>query len=544
MKRRSVGQFLAVLLTIGALVAFPAAASALTTHPPTPGQAAPAAPIKPVTDCSALAGRSLPDTQATVTSAKLVTKPLGTKAVPFCAITGVFAPHTTFGMLLPADTWHGQYVQEGCSGLCGTVQLSEFPQAGVTCSAVGDGELAYAADDEGNTSGPDSGQWAQHSLQARIVYGVTSENSMEHVARTLLTTYYGQPPAYSYFDGCSEGGREALMLAQRYPDDFNGIIAGSPGMNMAPQFALLYAWLADSNTAPDGHQILTAENLPALHAAVLRSCGNAQGVITDPRQCSFNPASIQCPPDTQSDSCLTPAQVSAVAKFYRGPTDQQGQSLYNGGEPYGSELGWAYASFVMPAANPNAPADSLAAQSALNYLNYLAFWPNPPRELTLADVPFTAEEFHRLDLLGDPLYNANNPDLRAFAAHGGKLIIYHGWADQDIPPWSTLDYYRAAERAAGGYRASQSFSRLYMIPGAYHCLIGPDEQTDTIADFLSPLIAWTQHGTAPGAVSAPTWSKPQNKIITDLTVQPYDALAPITPANGSLNGNYHYIGSY
>jgi feruloyl esterase len=297
------------------------------------------------------------------------------------------------------------------------------------------------------------------------------------------------------------------------------------------------------NTAPDGHQILTEENLPALHAAVLRVCGNAEGLITDPRQCSFNPASIQCPPDTQSDSCLSPDQVSAVAKFYRGPTDQQGQSLYNGGEPYGSELGWAGA-FVMAASDPNAPADSPMAESALNYLNYLAFWPNPPHDLTLAGVPFTAEEFHRLNRLGHPLYNANNPDLRAFAARGGKLVIYQGWADQDIPPWSTLDYYQAAERAAGGYRASQSFSRLYMIPGAYHCLIGPDEQTANIADFLSPLIAWVQHGTPPGAISAPTWSTPQNKIIADQTVQPYDALAPVTPANGSLNGNYHYLGSY
>jgi feruloyl esterase len=541
MNRLRAWQSLAVLLTIGALVAFPAAASALTAQqPPAPHQAVAAAPITPVTECSTLAGRSFPDTHATVTSAELVTMSLGTKPVTFCDVEGVFAPNTTFGMLLPATTWHGQYVQEGCSGLCGVVQLSKVPQAGVTCAAADNGELAYAADDEGHSGDASNGT----SLQSRIVYGVTSEDGMAHVARTILATYYGQPPAYSYFDGCSDGGREALMLAQRYPDDFNGIIAGSPGMNMAPQFGLLYAWLVRSNTAPDGHQILTAENLPALHDAVLRACGNTQGMITDPRQCSFNPAAIQCPPDTQSASCLTPAQVSAVAKFYRGPTDPQGQSLYNGGEPYGSELGWASSAFVMPAADQNAPADSLAAQSALNYLNYLAFWPNPPRNLTLADVPFTAEEFHRLDWLGNRLYNANNPDLRAFAAHGGKLIIYHGWADQDIPPWSTLDYYQAAERAAGGYRASQSFSRLYMIPGAYHCLYGPDEETDNIADFLSPLITWVEHRTPPGPISAPTWSIPQKKIIEEQTVQPYDALAPVTPANGSLNSNYHYIGNY
>jgi feruloyl esterase len=107
-----------------------------------------------------------------------------------------------------------------------------------------------------------------------------------------------------------------------------------------------------------------------------------------------------------------------------------------------------------------------------------------------------------------------------------------------------VDYYRAVERAAGGYQAGQSFSRLYLVPGGYHCLIGPDLRTANIADFLSPLIAWVQQGTAPGAISAPTWSTPQNKIIANETVLPYNALAPMIPAAGSLNANYHYIGDY
>jgi hypothetical protein len=173
----------------------------------------------------------------------------------------------------------------------------------------------------------------------------------------------------------------------------------------------------------------------------------------------------------------------------------------------------------------------------------MGFLPNPPASFTLADVPFTAQEFARAGQLGDLLYNANNPDLSAFAAHGGKLIMYHGWADQAIPPWSTLDYYAAVEQAAGGYQASQSFSRLYMVPGAYHCLFGPGD-TANLADFLGKLIGWVQHGTAPGAVAADTYSRPLNKIIQYQTVYPYDALAPVTPAKGSLNGHYDYIGRY
>jgi feruloyl esterase len=235
--------------------------------------------------------------------------------------------------------------------------------------------------------------------------------------------------------------------------------------------------------------------------------------------------------------------VAAVRKFYRGPTDRRGQSLYNGGEPYGSELGWSGA-FIMPAADHGAPANSPVAQVALTYLKYMAFWPNPPRNFTLADVPFTAREFHLVNRLGDLIYNANNPDLRAFAAHGGKIIIYHGWADQTVPPWSTLDYYQAVERAAGGYHASQSFSRLYMIPGGYHCLFGTDGTTVSLADFVTVLMTWVQHGTAPGAVPADTWSITQKKIIRYQTVRPYNALAPVIPAKGSLNGHYDYIGRY
>jgi feruloyl esterase len=544
------------LLTAALLMAVTVPASALTAGQPggphpaqRERQARPAAVIAPVIapvlDCSALTGRSftgVPDAPGQVTSAKLVTRKMATP-VQFCLVHGEFAPHTKFQLLLPVSTWHGQYVQEGCSTLCGNVPLSRYPETGYTCPAAYGGELALGADDMGHTGGPADGKWAQHSLLLRIVFGLTSENSLDQIAKAIMTAYYGQSPAYSYYDGCSTGGREALMLAQRYPDDFNGIIAGSSVMNMAPLSALFATWLVRSNTAADGHQIVTAQNIPALHAAVIRACGNAKGIIADPRECAFDPASIQCPQGTHTASCLTPAQVTAVRAFYRGPTDPQGQSLYNGGEPYGSELGWVN-EFVMPASDRGAPANSPEATVALNYLKYMAFLPNPPANFTLADVPFTAQEFARVDQLGNLLYNANNPDLSAFAAHGGKLIMYHGWADQLVPPWSTLDYYAAVERTAGGYQASQSFSRLYMVPGGYHCLFGPGGTTANLADFLGALIGWVQDGTPPRTLAADTVQLAQQKIIRYQTIRPYDALAPVTPAPGSLNGHYDYIGSY
>jgi feruloyl esterase len=302
---------LVALLTVGVLMAATAPASALTTHHPhAPHQAKDAAPVKPVTPCSSLTGRSFPDVPGApgkVTSAKLVIEKPYAKPVTFCEVQGVFAPQTKFGLLLPASTWHGQYVQEGCSAFCGSVPLSDYPDTALTCTAVHNGDLALAADDMGHTGGPADGPWARSSLRLRIVFGLTSEDSLDHMARAIITAYYGRPPAFSYYDGCSTGGREALTLAQRYPDDFNGIIAGSPASNLAPLSGLFAAWLVRSNTAPDGHQIVTAEDIPALHAAVIRACGNAKGLIADPRTCAFNPASIQCPPSTRSDSCLTPA---------------------------------------------------------------------------------------------------------------------------------------------------------------------------------------------------------------------------------------------
>lgn len=180
---------------------------------------------------------------------------------------------------------------------------------------------------------------------------------------------------------------------------------------------------------------------------------------------------------------------------------------------------------------------------ALNYLRYLGYLPNPPSGFTLADVGFTDEGFAALNRLGDALYNANDPDLSAFRAHGGRLIIYHGWADQSIPPWSTVDYYAAVEQRAGGFAASQAFSRLYMVPGAMHCLSnGPTSVV--LADFLSPLISWVEQGVAPGPVEAPIVGAAGGGSYLPQTVQPFDALAPVhAPADG-LNSGYDYIGRY
>jgi feruloyl esterase len=379
-----------------------------------------------------------------------------------------------------------------------------------------------------------------------VAFGLTSEHRLAQIATSVIARYYGRPPAYTYFDGCSTGGRQALMLAQRYPDDFDGILAGAPASNLAPLSGMLNPWLIQANTGPDGHQILTAEKLPALHAAVMTQCANSTGVIVDPRRCGFQPASIRCHAHVDNATCLTPSQVTTVRKFYLGPTDAAGRSLYNGGMPYGSELGWA-ATFIAPANDQGAPGDTYTARIALSYLTDLGYLHNPPAGYTLADVRFTDRAFAALNVLGDAIYDANDPDLTAFRDHGGKLLIYHGWADPAIPPWSTIDYYAAMEGMMGGFAASQDFSRLYLIPGAYHCLIGPDFTDPSqiaMPELLTPLMDWVQHGTAPARVPAPIVSLADYSVLVDQTVMPTDALVSVRPAFGSLNGHYAYIGRY
>jgi Tannase and feruloyl esterase len=481
----------------------------------------------PAASCTALARARPPE--ASVTSTTVVTND---RQQRFCQVQGVIRPQTHFTVRLPVSGWTGQYVQQGCSGLCGEVPELDLPLFGFSCPAALDGHLVLAADDTGHTGDPQAAEPATWGAdpRARLEFGLLSEHRLRQVADAMMTAYYGHGPAHRYFDGCSTGGRQGLNLAQRFPADFDGILAGAPANNLAP-LALLNAWETTRNTDAAGRQILGPDKLPALHAAVVRACGE---VIQDPRRCGFQPLSLTCPAGVDRSSCLTPAQVRTVVEVYRGP-----HGLYNGGLPYGSELSWRD-QFVVTSGSP---LDGYAGKIGLNYLKYLAFPQNPPAGFSLADVRFDRATFDRLNVLGNAVYNANNPDLSAFRARGGKIILYHGWADASIPPFSTIDYYAAVQKRGG----SQAYSRLYLIPAAYHCLFGPEASGTPseigVPELLQPLIDWVEQGVAPGVINVPTVDR-DFQVIRDLDVTPFDALAPAHAAPGSLNANYHYVGTY
>jgi hypothetical protein len=493
--------------------------------------------IAPVLTCAQLAGRHVGDLGVLRSATEQTVN-----GFHYCAVSGETAPPTTVQLLLPLDGWQGQYLQQGCLAYCGTSALSPQPLAG--CVTAPDGSLAMAKDDSGHSSTDQNDASFGQDPLLREAFGRTSEHTTALLAKAVLRVFYGTSPRYSYYDGCSTGGRQALVEAEDHPADFDGILAGSPIINLA-SISLEQAWVVRSNTDANGRQILTSEQLPALHAAVVRQCGDATGTVIQPRRCAFDPASLRCAAGVVSDSCLTPAQVATVRAFYRGPTTASGLQLFNGGMPYGSELGWQSWA-VMPRADTAAPGDTQAAQLALSAFRNLYFPKNPPASFTLADVRFTVAEYLRGEAYAQRTYNATDPDLRAFAARGGKLILYHGQADEAVSPQSTEDYYSWVERRAGGFAASQRFSRLYVVPGAYHCMFGPDLLAPTRydeADFLDPLMTWVQRGTAPGTLDAPDVSLDGSSPDFDHPMAPVDALRPAPAVPGSLNAGYHYVGA-
>ena len=500
--------------------------------------------VKPVVACGQLASiaydfANVPGAPTYIFSATRSTQ----GGVGFCTVSGYIAPQNGFLLTLPVSSYTGEYVQQGCGGFCG-VPIGGSPAAASGCPAAngrlfaGGGQPATAFDNQGHIGGETDALWASDDPALRLSFGYTSEHALAQAAKAIITAYYGKPPAYSFYQGCSDGGREALVEAQRYPKDFSGILAGAPGNIEAQLLGVVPAWVITVNTGAQGREILTSEKLPALHAAVIKACGNAQGLIEDPRSCGFNPATIACPAGVGNNTCLTPAQVQVVRDIYTGPSDGHGHWLYPGGQPYGSELAWS-PEFIDPSADPHWPVDTPGYQIGDSYLKYAAYWHNPPASFQLQDFRFTRAAYRGLLPLAG-LYDATDPDLAAFARDGGKLILYQGWADQEISPFGTVGYYNAVVQRAGGFAASQRFSRLYLVPGQYHCLSSGSPAVTS--NLLSPLIGWVEHGIAPGTVSFPLVHP--TTALRAITVHPLNPLLPPPGGTRGLNIRARWIGRF
>ena len=456
--------------------------------------------VYPITSCDSLTQIDLTDVGGNKSSITEAHETMSNN-ITVCSVKGTLEPAVNFRVLLPLNTWTQRYLQVGCSGLCGSITLRSGASDG--CQLLMNGGFAMAATDMGH-SFADNSSWGLDT-QKRVDFAYRAQHITSRAVRKIIRKFYGQSERYSYFNGCSDGGREALMEAQRYPGDFDGIIAGAPAMLFQVQNTIYHAWQYRSNTDENNKVILLSAKLPILHQAVLDECDILDGVkddlISNPAACKFDPRSIQCPANTtKATKCLTVAEVDVVRKLYTGPQDSQTGAYLTPGQPlYGSEIQWRG---VFVSDSPDQL--FLSGRVPLPILRYLAFT-TPMPHLTMKDVSFTHETVDALRPR-HPLFDASNTKLQAFAATGRKLIIWHGMADPHISPSCTEEYYNALLRDLGQEQVS-NFVRFYLLPGMGHCAGG---QGLNSVDFLTAMVAWVEEGKAPDEIMASNTGKPSS----------------------------------
>jgi hypothetical protein len=327
---------------------------------------------------------------------------------------------------------------------------------------------------------------------------------MTEKAKLIVKAFYGDGPQHSYFASCSNGGRQALMEAQRYPNDYDGIIAGAPA-NAFTQILTGFAWNMQA-LLNDPASYIPAKKLQALEAAVLASCdardGVKDGVLDDPTKCGFNPAVLLCK-GAETDDCLTEKQVAALKKIYAGPRTAKGEQLVPGFVPGGETGPGGWTQWITGATPTTALQFFFSTQAFKNMVYSDPNWDLKTFQLE-RDGKLVQEKLA-------PVLNATDPNLRAFSAHGGKLILYHGWNDAALPPVNTINYFQSVV-AKLGERQANGFVRLFMAPGVQHCGSGPgpdsfgqavtSAQSDPQHDLTLALERWVEQGVAPEQVIA------------------------------------------
>jgi hypothetical protein len=468
----------------------------------------------------------IPDAPATIASAAIVPPERGLPEI--CRIEGHIAPNIGFVMKLPTQNWNGRMLMGGCGGPCGNIP-----------NEVGEPALARNYAVVATDMGHKGKGWVfgYQNLQGLIDYGSRATHVSAVVGKELVNIYYGQPAKWSYFNGCSTGGRQAMVEAQRFPEDFNGIIAGAPPYYQTGDTPLFLTWGARANMTPEGKTILDAGKLPMIHKAVMAACASKSDMLVDslqnPAACAWDPGVIVCKTGGSSDSCLTPAEAEVVRKIYTGAVNSKGRKLYFG-MPRGSELTWA-PSFVNTDGKPGNFLSGFAGagNSMMTYASF--FYAAGP---TWRETDFDYDRDPPRLAVMEALYGARNHDLREFKAAGGKMLLYHGWNDYQIPAGASVDYYETATRVMGGPAATRDFFRLFMLPGVGHCIGGAGGSE---FDGLTAIENWVEKGQAPEQivvhkmkVELPTQQLPNGETIYVLPRHPlptdsYERARPVYP---------------
>lgn len=400
----------------------------------------------------------------------------------YCEVSGHVEPRVEFLLRLPARRWNGKVIELGCGGPCGTLEhiqkCADPLQRGYACVVSDGGHKADVTDPM---------KWARENPQKAIEYITRASHVTAMAAKRVVRQFYRRKAEKAYFMGCSAGGLQALWLAQKFPWEFDGILAGGPALSLS-RIWLNWIWANRALTGADGKSILQQPDLEMLHQNVVARCdmndGIKDGVIGDPRQCQFEPEELLCASENKG-RCLNAQQVDAVAKIYDGPVTSTGKQIAAPIALRGSELTWSVFFGSDDTPNPT----YVYLKDWYHYSTFpIDFGPTWKPESVDFD-----EDYKRLGSMEalEPLFA---PDLRRFDAAGGKLLVYTGWNDSIEGVLNTVEYYELAETIAGGRAATQDFFRLFVVTGMNHCSGG---QGAFAIDYLSALERWVERGEAP-----------------------------------------------
>jgi hypothetical protein len=471
------------------------------------------APATPVMTCANVAGLATAET--TVVSARVV--PAADGVPEHCRVNGLIQPEIRFEVNLPAN-WNRRFYMRGNGGFAG-----ETPEFGgrpvIRADALKQG-FAMAQTNTGHDATAEPLASFAVSYQKRVDYAFRAVHMTAVEAKRITAAYYARAAAYSYWDGCSTGGRQGLISAQRFPQDFDGIVAGAPVLNFVDTAtqSLFNGLVLAETPVPVAKMKLLSD---AVYARCDAKDGLKDGLLDDPRRCDFDPARdvTQCTAGQDGETCLTSAQTAALKKIYAG-LQVDGKPVHFGqlvgAEVFGAsfqgtgqmESGWDY--WLIARAGEKSR-QHVFGDSFVRY-----FLPKADPSLDSAKFDFAKDIAKYTD--ARTLLNATDPNLGPFRRRGGKLLMYFGWADTALPPLMGIDYYMKAVAANG--LGTPDFFRLFMVPGMFHCRggVGPDR-----LDAMTALINWVENGTAPASITAAQVDK--GRLVRSRRLCPYPQVA-------------------
>jgi feruloyl esterase len=432
----------------------------------------------------------------------------------FCRVAATLTPSSDsdikIEVWLPSSRWNGKFQAVGNGGWAGTISYAAM-------AAALAGGYATASTDTGHVGG--TGSFALGHPEKVIDFGYRAVHEMTVKAKAVIDAFYGTRPTLSIWNGCSQGGRQGVTEAVRYPADFDGIVAGAPAVNMMHLYAGRMVINRSMNATPAN--LIPRAKYPALNQAVLAACdvrdGVADGVLENPGACTFDPRVLRCTGQDDS-SCLTAEQVESARMMYAGASHPTTRATVLPGLARGSELGWNVIGGTTPI--------TFAVEAYKYVIAKDASWePSQFNAATDVDLAQTADPG---DVLG-----STDPNMRAFFARGGKLLLYHGWSDPQVTPYNTIDFFHKVVASQGGAGVGTSI-QLYMVPGMNHCQGGPG--TDTF-DKMTAIEEWIRAGVAPTRIEA--WHATNGVIDRTRPLCPFGQVAKWS-GSGSTNDSANF----